>query len=429
VTATAAPSGPTSAPQVGGPDGGSRDLRAAFSALQIPVFRWWFAGQVLSGSGNMTQGVASAWLVLRLSGSGVALGGVTACMFAPLLFGGVWAGVLVDRFDRRRVLALTQTCFLVISAALGALTAFGLIELWMVFAGALLGGCVNAVDQPARQVYVLDLVGRERTANAISLNEVVINASRILGPAAGGALLATTGVAGCFLFNAGTFVLPLAVLWRFRPAEHVATRPRRRGAAREGLRYAWGQPAIRGSLLMAAASGMLFNLGVALPLVATRVFHLGGSGYALMMGAFGVGAVCGALFAATGSSFPSGRSVRLLAVASGIVVIATAASPDIGAELAGLALCGFSSIWFIARANTFVQLLAPPPMRGRVMGAWTMALPGANPLTALLAGLVAQEFGAREGFALAGVALILTAGIAWRALADTRPTAACPAEV
>jgi MFS family permease len=399
------------------PASDSRTVRAAFSALQIPVFRWWFASQVLSASGNMTQGVASAWLVLRLSGSGVALGGVTACMFAPLLLAGVWAGTLVDRFDRRRVLVVTQTCFVVIATTLGVLTVLGVIRLWMVFAGALLGGFVQAVDQPARQVYVLDLVGRERTANAISLNEVVLNASRILGPAAGGALLATAGVGGCYLFNAGTFVLPLLVLWRFRPAEHQPTQPRRPGAAREGLRYAWSQPAIRCSLIMAAASGMLFNLGVALPLVATRVFHLGGSGYALMMAAFGIGALGGAFCAAVGASFPSGRSVRLLALASGIVV------------LAGLALCGFSSIWFIARANTFVQLLAPPAMRGRVMGAWTMALPGANPLTALLAGFVAQELGAREGFGLAGVALILSAAVAWRALAHVRPSADYATEI
>jgi MFS family permease len=278
---------------------------------------------------------------------------------------------------------------------------------------------VNAFDQPARQIYVLEIVGRERTANAIGLNEVVINASRVLGPAAGGLLLVLSGVTGCFFFNAATFVPPLLVLWHFRPAEKAPNRPRRPGRTREGLRYVWGQPAIRSTLVMAAASGMLFNLSVALPLVATRVFRLGGGGYGLMLSAFGLGALGGAVLAAIGSSWPSGRTVRLLALVSGVAVILTAGSPDVGAAFAGLAICGFCSIWFIARANALAQLRAAPDMRGRVMGLWTMALPGMNPVTAPLVGLVCDDLGPRQGFGLAGVALVLAAGMAWRALGDS----------
>jgi MFS family permease len=397
-------------------DAGSRQtLRTAFDALRLPVFRWWFASQVLSGSGYLTQAVAQAWLVLRLGGGGVALGAVSACTFAPLMLGGPWAGTLVDHFDRRRLLVITQSSFLAVSSALGLLTVLGSVRLWMVFVGALTNGCINAVDQPARQVYVIELVGRERTANAISLNEIVINASRVLGPATGGALLVATGVGGCFFFNAVTYVPPLLVLLRFRPAVRIPTVPRKRGAAREGLRYALGQPAIRYSLLMAAASGMLFGL-LPLPLVATHVFHVGAGGYALMMAAFGCGAVGGAVMAAIGGAFPSGRGVRGLAVTSGLAVLGTAASPDIVVELVGLAVCGLCSIWFIARANAFVQLLAAPEMRGRVMGVWTMALPGMAPLTGLLSGLVAQELGPQEAFALAGLALVLSGSAAWRTL-------------
>ncbi len=398
---------------------GSRvGLRAGFSALRIPVFRWWFASQVLSGSGNLTQGLAQAWLVLRLGGGGLALGAVTACTFGPLLIGGPYAGALVDRIDRRHLLMGTQASFIAVSTALGVLTALGSVRLWMVFAGALAGGCVNALDQPARQVYVIDLVGRDRTANAISLTEVVINLSRVLGPATGGVLIAVTGVAGCFFFNAATFVPPLLVLLRFRPSDRVPPRPRERGAARAGLRYAWGQPPIRYCLLMAAASGMLFGT-VALPLVAGQVFHVGASGYALMLACFGVGAVGGAVLAASAPAFPAGRSVRALALTSGTVVLATAVSPMFVVELAGLAVCGLFSIWFVSRANAFVQLFAAPEMRGRVMGAWTMALPGMNPLTGVLVGLVCQEIDPRAGFALAGIGLVVTAGLAWRVLGDT----------
>ncbi len=383
------------------------------------MFRWWFSSQVLSASGTMTQAVAQAWLVLRLGGHGLTLGAVTACTFAPLLFGGAWAGAVVDRIDRRDVLLATQTSFILISSSLGILTLLDVVRLWMVFVGAVLAGCVNAFDQPARQIFVLEIVGRERTANAVGLNEVVINASRVLGPAAGGVLLVLTGVAGCFLFNAATFVPPLLVLWHFRPIEKAPNRPRRPHQTREGLSYVLGQPVIRSALIMAAASGMLFNLSVALPLVATQVFHLGGGGYGLMLSTFGVGALGGAILAATGSSWPSGRNVRLLALLSGIAVILTAGAPDLGVALGGLFICGFCSIWFIARANALAQLRAAPEMRGRVMGVWTMALPGMNPVTAPLVGLVCDDIGRRQGFGLAGVALVIAAGLAWHALRDT----------
>ena len=320
------------------------------------MFRWWFSSQVLSASGTMTQAVAQAWLVLRLGGHGLTLGAVTACTFAPLLFGGAWAGAVVDRINRRDVLLATQTSFILISSSLGILTLLDVVRLWMVFVEAVLAGCVNAFDQPARQIFVLEIVGRERTANAVGLNEVVINASRVLGPAAGGVLLVLTGVAGCFLFNAATFVPPLLVLWHFRPIEKAPNRPRRPHQTREGLSYVLGQPVIRSALIMAAASGMLFNLSVALPLVATQVFHLGGGGYGLMLSTFGVGALGGAILAATGSSWPSGRNVRLLALLSGITVILTAGTPDLGVALGGLFICGFCSIWFIARANALAQL-------------------------------------------------------------------------
>jgi sugar phosphate permease len=179
------------------------------------------------------------------------------------------------------------------------------------------------------------------------------------------------------------------------------------------------QPAIRAAVVMAAASGMLFNLSVALPLVATRVFHLGGGGYGLMLSTFGVGSLGGAALAATGSSWPRGQSVRVLALVSGVTVILIAGSPDLGVALGGLFVCGFFSIWFIARANALAQLRAAPEMRGRVMGIWTMALPGMSPFTAPLVGLVCDELGPRQGFGLAGVALVLAVGFGWRALRDS----------
>jgi sugar phosphate permease len=176
------------------------------------------------------------------------------------------------------------------------------------------------------------------------------------------------------------------------------------------------------SLFLAAASGMLFNLGVAVVLLATRVFHLGGGGYGLMMAVFGIGALPGALFASAGSGRPTGRSVGVLALATAAAVLGTATAPALWLVMLGLAVTGCLSIWFIAQANTLVQLTSDPSMRGRVMGLWTMALPGTEPATSPFVGYISQTFGARDGFSLSGVALLLVAAIGWRALND-RPAA------
>jgi len=400
---------------------GSR-LAPALGSLRAPAFRWWFLSQVLSASGTMTQGVAQSWLVLRLTGSGLDLGILGSCYMLPVLLGGPWAGALVDRVDRRRLLAVTQVLFILLAGALALLTFTGAIRVWMLFVLAFATGAVSAPDGAARQVYVLDLVGGERLASAVSLNEVVLNVSRVLGPATGGIFLATLGVPFCFVANAVSYLPPLAVLiaQRRRVSQGAAVRraPGGPGAVRAGLRYAWHTPALRYCLLMAAASGMLFNLGVGLPLLATRTYHLGGGGYGLMMATFGVGGVAGALLAASGRGMPSGRSVRLLALLTGVSILATAAAPLAGLAFTGLGITGALSIWFIARANTLAQLRAAPSMRGRVMGIWVMALPGAQPITSPVVGFTAEAAGPRAGFGLAGVALLAVAAAGWRSLAD-----------
>lgn len=423
-------------------------LGRAFGSLQAPAFRWWFASQVLSASGSMTQGVAQAWLVLKLTGSGLDLGLLGSCTMLPVLVGGPWAGALADRIDRRRLLIATQSIFIVLAGLLAALTWSGAVRVWMLFVIAFVTGAVSAPDAAARQVYVLDLVGGRELASAISLNEVVLNVSRVVGPAMGGIFLATLGIPVCYAANAISYLPPLLVLLVLHrkgklPAASqagkigvpdvtpepasvssaAAGRSRRpRGQVRAGLRYVWRTPVLRYTVLMAAASGMLFNLGVALPLLATRVFHLGGGGYGLMMAVFGLGGVAGAFLAASARGQPGGREVRLLGALTGVAVLATAAAPDAGLVFAGLVVTGCLSIWFIARANTLAQLRADPAMRGRVMGIWTMALPGTSLVTGPTIGLVGETAGARAGFGLAGIALLVTAGVGWRALADDGPS-------
>jgi MFS family permease len=395
--------------------------------MGVRAYRWWFGSQVLSASGGMTQGVAQSWLVLHLTHSAFLLALTTTTTYTPLLLGSAWAGSLVDRFDRRRVLVLTQAAFMVLGVALGALVLTGAVRVWMLFAFAFVNGSISAIDAPTRQVFVLELVGTDCAASAVSLNEIVINASRVLGPALGGVLLATVGFAVCFFVNAASFLPPLGVvvvlLWRRGWARRPATGDERgAGRVREGLAFAWRHPAIRYTMLMAVASGMLFNLAATLPLMATRAFHMGAGGYGALMATFGAGAIFGAILAGAGPAWPSGRRVRALAALTGAEVCLAAASPRAGLLFAGLALAGFLSIWFIALANALVQLRTAPGLRGRVMGIWTMAMPGMTPVTSLLVGGVATwaggGVGARDAFGLSGVAMLLTAGLAWRSLSD-----------
>ena len=396
------------------------DLGDAGAALRVPSYRAWFLSQVVSTSGVFAQAVGVAWLVLELGGNAIDLALVSAATFAPVFFGGVWAGGLADRVDRRRLLLATQSSFLLVALCLFLVSVTGAAQLWILFALSFAAGCVLAVDGPARQVYPLDLVGTERAASAVGLYEVVQNASRVFGPALGGLLIATIGVSACFAATAASFLFPIAALLLYRPARRAAAAAvsEDRGHVRAGLSYVRRSPAIRATMLMAIASGMVFNAGVTLPLLATRVFHLGPSGFGAMFAVFGVGAVGGALLAAGGGSWPTGRRVRLLALLTGVDIVLTGFAPGVAAAFVGLVLAGLLSIWFIALANTLVQVRTAPSLRGRVMGIWTMAIPGMNPLTGLLAGVTAVVLGPRAGFALGGVALLLTALLGWGALAD-----------
>jgi len=424
------------APGAAAEDGerGRPSLRRSLRSLETPAYRSWFFSQVLSASGTMTQGVAASWLLFRLTGNGVDLGLLTACTFAPSLVLGPYAGALVDRVDRRKLLILTQILLLGLAAMLAAIIGSGVVRPWMLFAVSTLTGIVAALDSTARQVYVIDLVGTDRVASAVSLYEVILSVSRIAGPALGGALLATVGAGACCAANAASYLAPLVVLLLHRPAYRTAVPGAGTGAGpggagsggagkgrtladlRAGLRYARQHRAILVCLGLAAASGMLFSLGVALPVLATRVFHLGGGGYGLMMSAFGVGALPGALLASAGSSQPTGRRVGALALVTAAAIVGTALAPAAWVAFAGLAVVGCMSIWFIAAANTFVQLAAEPGMRGRMMGLWTMALPGSEPVTGPGTGLVTQYVGPREGFGLAGLTLAVVAITGWRAL-------------
>ncbi len=386
------------------------------AALAVRPFRWWFLGQVTSASGLMTQMVAVGWLVLRWHGSGVQLGLLSSAGLGPMLVLGLWAGSLIDHHDRRMLLIWTQGLLAAQSLLLYALIVSGTASYWPLVALPLASGVVNALDGPARQIYVLDLVGPERVAGAVSLYEVILNLSRVLGPALGGLLLATSGPAACVLINAVSYAAPLAVLLRYRSIAGAGagrgagtTRP----SALDGLRYAWSRPLLRACLLLGASSTVLFSPTLFFPLLATRAFHLGGSGYGVLLALFGLGALPGALLAARRE--PAGVHVRILALLTGAAVIVTALAPDVPVLYGGILATGLTSIWMIAATNTLVQLRTTPDLRGRVMGAWSMAIPGTLPITALIAGAVADPLGPRAAYAGAGTVIAAVALASWRA--------------
>jgi MFS family permease len=394
-------------------------FRRMSGALQRRSFRWWFGSQITSSSGVMTQAVALSWTVLQATDSAVWLSALTACSFGPSLLLGPWAGALVDRSDRRRLLIVTQSLLMVFAAALFALELAGELRLPFILGLSLLSGAVSAVDATARQVYVVDLVGKEAVASAVGLWEVALNASRVLGPGLGGLLLATSGAASCFGVNALTYLAPMCVLMRMRssPGAGGGHRLRQKGAAREGLRYAMRTPLFRALLPMAMASGLIFSMGVSLPPLVSRSLHFGGGGYGAMMAAFGLGGLPGALLAASSPS-PTGHRVRVLALFTAASVLIVAWAPEAAVALVGMVLTGMSSIWFIALANTLAQLRCTPDFRGRVMSLWGMAMTGTLPITSFVVGGVIDSAGPRYGFSISGVCVAVSAVFGWRALRD-----------
>lgn len=398
-------------------------------ALAKRDFRIWFFGQLTSSSGGLAQGVALSWLILQSTGNAVWLTASTACTFGPTLLLGPWAGALVDRHDRRGLLLITQAALLAFGLGFSLLSFLGLLPLWVMLVLTACSGLVNTLDAPARQVFVVDLVGEDSVASAVGLWEVALNASRVLGPGVAGALLALSGPTLCFLVNGLSFLAPLLVLLRLKPvdAHHAVpegrqaahdlahTRRRQPVRAREGLAYARRSPLIRALLPMSAASGLIFSMGLSLPTLASRALHVGGGGYGALMAAFGIGGLPGALMAAS-APVPTPVRVRRLALATCAAILCTAWAPYPALAFVGMAAVGLTSIWFIASANTLAQLRSDPAMRGRVMSLWGMAMTGTLPLTGLVVTSIGQHVGARWGFSVSALALAAAVLAGWRAL-------------
>jgi MFS family permease len=381
-------------------------------------FRLFFAGQAVSVSGTWMQMVAAAWLVLHLTGSGVALGIDTALTFGPILVFGAIGGTFADRHDKRRILLATQVAFGLLALALWAIVATGVVELWMVYALSFLQGVVTSLDQPARQSFFAEMVEPRDLPNAVSLNSAVMTGTRIVGPAMAGALIAGIGMEWCFLINAASYLAVIAGLLAMHTDELRPQRAAREaGAIRQGLRYVWRTGELRRPLvLMSVLFLCSFNYTVLMPLLARRTFGGDAGTLGLLLSVTGVGSLAGALVMA-GRGRAGERPLVLAALGVGVATLLVAAAPSLDIAVATMVPLGVASIVFFITANSTLQLASRPDMRGRVMALYGIVFLGSTPIAGPVAGWVGEHLGARAGLAGGGVAALVTGAVGWWLLA------------
>ncbi len=401
-------------------------ITTTFRSLRIRNYRLFTAGQLVSNTGTWMQRIAQDWLVLALTHSGIALGVVTALQFLPILLFSVWGGALADRYRKRVMLMFTQSTMGVLAAVLGGLTLAGVVTVWQIYIFALALGTVTALDTPARQSFVVEMVGPEQLQNAVSLNSANFNLARIVGPAVAGVMIGLfrseiVGSGWVFLINAVSYVAVVGSLAAIRVRDLLPAKPveRRRGQQIEGFKYLRTRPdllAVLGTVLIFGTFGL--NFPVLLPLFTTRIFHSGASAYGLLSAIMAVGSLTGALLAAQRGT----ARIRLVlggAAAFGVLEAVSAVMPDFTAFALLLLLTGMAGLTVATTANAVMQTSVTPQLRGRVMGVYMLVFMGGTPIGSPLVGWMAGALGVRWTLALCGVATALSAvsaayALAWR---------------
>ncbi len=379
-----------------------------FESLRVRNYRRFFAGQVVSWTGTWVQWVAQGWLVLDITDSGFGLGLITALQWSPILLFGAWAGAVVDRFDKRHLLILTNISGGVLSLVLGIVTVTGAVTLGFVVVIAVLLGLVTALDNPARQIFTMEMVGRDRLTNAVSLNTATFTTARVIGPVVAGFLIAGVGIGECFLINAASFIpVTIALLTmdkqKLRPSEIT---DRRRGQVREGLRYIASVPVVRTLLTIMAVVGTLqYNFQVILPVLAKQTFAGDARTLGLLGACLGIGMLTGSL---TNATF--GRPARVFLLAAGFSLGAmttiVAVAPYLWLAALLMVPLGMASMAFLATMNSTLQLSTSDAMRGRVMAIYFVLFLGSTPIGAPIIGWISETFSPRAALAFGGVATI-----------------------
>jgi MFS family permease len=380
-------------------------------------------GQVVSNTGSWMQRVAQDWLVLELThNSGTALGITTGLQFLPMLLFSLWGGVIADRYPKRRILMATQAVMGGLALILGLLALTGSVRIWQVYLLAFALGMVTVVDNPTRQAFAVEMVGKDGMANAIALNSAVFNLARIAGPAVAGVVIGVLGTPAAFLVNAASYGAVLIGLKLMRPSELHPARRAQRGAGqlREALAYVRARPSLWMPLILiffVSTFGMNFQVTNAL--MSRTVFHTGASAFGLASAVFAAGALGGALLAARRSR-PTLRLLLSTSLAYGVFEILTGLAPDYLTFLAALVPTGLAVLTFTTAANSSTQLGTAPDMRGRVMGLYMLVFLGGTPIGSPLAGWIAAAYGARASMIAGGVISALAALVVAALLARRR---------
>jgi MFS family permease len=386
-------------------------LRTTIRALRHRNFRLFFGGQLISLIGTWMQTVAQSWLVYRLTGSSLLLGAVGFCSQIPVFVLAPFGGAAADRYNRHRIIIATQASAMVLALILAALTLLGWIQIWHIF---LLAGClgvVNSFDIPARQSFIVEMVGREDLMNAIALNSSMFNGARILGPSIAGIVVAEIGEGWCFFCNGVSYVAVIVGLLLMQLPERrrlAATGSTLRNIV-EGFRFVRHTRPIRALLLLLGLVSLVgMPYAVLMPIFADRILHGGARGLGILMSATGVGALTGALFLASRGSGVRGlgRWVARASAGFGISLILFAVSRSFWLSAALLVPVGASMMVHMASSNTLIQSMVPDHLRGRVMSVYSMMFMGMAPFGALLSGMIAERFGAPAAIVVGAVACL-----------------------
>jgi MFS family permease len=392
-------------------------LPATLRALQYRNYRLFFAGQIISLIGTWMQNVAQAWLVYRITGSPVLLGAAGFSAQIPVFLLAPVGGVVADRYSRHRLVIATQTASMLLAFALAALTLSGTVRVWHIFVLSALLGVVNSFDIPARQAFIVGLVAKPDLINAIALNSSMFNASRVLGPAIAGVLVAGIGEGWCFFANGASYIAVIAglLLMNVPPHRPAAQPGSPLSRMLEGFRFVIQNPPIHALLaLLGVVSLTGMPYAVLMPIFADRILHGGARALGLLMGSTGIGALAAALMLASRRDLKGlGRWVALAALGFGAGLVAFSLSRIFWLSAAILALCGFAMMIQMGSSNTLIQSMSPDRLRGRVMSVYSMMFMGMAPFGALLAGAVADRLGAPLTVAGGGALSMLAAAVFW----------------
>jgi len=394
-------------------------LPVTLRALRYRNFQLFFGGQLISLIGTWMQNVAQAWLVYKMTGSSVLLGLASFSGQIPVFLMAPVGGIVADRFRRQRIVIATQTAAMLLALVLAALTLTGVVQVWHIIVLSALLGVVNAFDIPARQAFFVEMVGREDLINAIALNSSMFTASRIIGPAIAGILVASIGEGWCFFANGVSYIAVIAGLLLMTLAEHGSTKAPGSPLADviEGFRFVTGHAPIHHLMILLGIVSLTGTpLSVLMPIFADKILHGGAKGLGILMGASGVGALAGALLLASRETVAGlGRWIAISAGAFGVFLMALAVSRSFWLSCGLLLPVGFAMMVEMGSSNTLIQSMSPDRLRGRVMSVYSMMFMGMAPLGAVVSGVTAARWGAPATVAGSGLICMAAAAVfGWR---------------